>query len=119
MIDISVSLCSVVFRLNINIAKSVIRRLTAWCPYVSQFVCAFQAITVIVRDACRFPFLHRISFSIHSHSVFTDDKKTRGAHSVSQMTENFIGLIKVCQFKILVFYLKTKRSSYAKKITAS
>ena len=51
MIDIFLSLCSVVFRLNINIAKSVIRRLTALCPYVSQFICAFQAITVIVRDA--------------------------------------------------------------------
>ena len=44
------SLCSVVFRLNINIARSVIRRLTAWCPCVSRFTFAFQAIPVILRD---------------------------------------------------------------------
>ena len=51
MICSFLSLCSVVFRLNINIARSVIGRLIAWCPCVSRFAFAFQAIPVILRDA--------------------------------------------------------------------
>ena len=51
MICSFLSLCSVVFRLNVNIARSVIGRLIAWCPCVSRFTFAFQAIPVILRDA--------------------------------------------------------------------
>ena len=92
MICSFLGLCSVVFRLNINIARSVIRRLIAWCPCVSRLACAFQAITVIVRDADSLFSTGKV-LSILSHSVFTHHKNTRGIHSVSQMTENFIGLI--------------------------
>ena len=51
MIGIFLSLCSVVFRLNINITKSVIKKTYSLVSLCIPLVCAFQAITVIDRDA--------------------------------------------------------------------
>ena len=77
MICSFLSLCSVVFRLNINLARSVIGRLIAWCPCVSRFTFALQAIPVILRDTDSLFFTGNVfRFTV---TVFTHHKKTKGA----------------------------------------
>ena len=76
--------------------------------YRMGFLCipGYICILCFSRDSqgCRFPFLHRESCSIHKHSVFIHNKKTR-RESVSQVTERFMLLNSAMILSFSPFFL--------------
>ena len=77
MICSFLSLCSVVFRLNINIARSVIGRLIAWCPCVCRLHLHFKL----------FPWYSEMQIPFSSQETFFDSQSLF-SHTIRKQKEH-------------------------------